>query len=143
MTGMNAATGRRIDGIEHIRQSVTDILTTPIGSRIMRRTYGSLIPELIDQPLTDATLLRAYAACVMAIIQWEPRINVTAVEKTVAMNQAGTATLLIHGRTKAGDAIQIAVNNQTAAQYASLFTAINNLHAAANSLANGVINGNS
>uniref|UniRef100_UPI0026076D20 ATPase domain-containing protein n=1 Tax=uncultured Sphingobium sp. TaxID=316087 RepID=UPI0026076D20 len=29
---------------------VRDILTTPIGSRLMRRDYGSLIPELIDQP---------------------------------------------------------------------------------------------
>ena len=33
---------------DQIRQSIQDILTTPIGSRIMRRNYGSLLPQLID-----------------------------------------------------------------------------------------------
>lgn len=78
--GMNAATGKRIAELDHIRQSVRDILTTPIGSRVMRRDYGSLLPDLIDQPLNGATLLRAYAATVMALIRWEPRIRITRVQ---------------------------------------------------------------
>lgn len=74
--GMNAYTGRSIEDIAHIQQSIRDILTTPIGSRLMRRDYGSLLPELIDQPLNGATLLRAYSATVMALMKWEPRIKI-------------------------------------------------------------------
>ncbi|MNM57510.1 Lysozyme [compost metagenome] len=57
MMGMHAATGRSLTGLAHLRQSVADIITTPIGSRIRRRRYGSEVPELIDQPLNSATLL--------------------------------------------------------------------------------------
>lgn len=74
---MNAITGKKIEDVDHIRQSVADILTTRIGTRVMRRDYGSLIPELIDQPNNAATRLRVMAATVMAIIRWEPRILVT------------------------------------------------------------------
>lgn len=77
--GISAATGRRLDEAEHIRQSVRDILATPVGSRVMRRGYGSLLPELIDQPMHGATRLRLYAATVMALLQWEPRIRLTQV----------------------------------------------------------------
>lgn len=77
--GLNATTGRAIEDIEHIRQSVRDILTTPVGSRVMRRDYGSLLPELIDQPLNGSTLLKAYAATVLALLKWEPRLRITRV----------------------------------------------------------------
>jgi phage baseplate assembly protein W len=40
--GMNSQTGLSISEVEHIRQSVRDILVTPVGSRVMRREYGSL-----------------------------------------------------------------------------------------------------
>ncbi|MEX0633615.1 phage baseplate assembly protein V [Serratia ureilytica] len=51
--GMNRGNGRAIADLEHIRQSVSDILITPIGSRVMRRSYGSLLSELLDQPQND------------------------------------------------------------------------------------------
>lgn len=79
MIGTDANTGRHLDGTDHIRQSVRDILLTPLGSRVMRRTYGSLIPELIDQPTTPANRLRIYAATVMALATWEPRLRITRV----------------------------------------------------------------
>ena len=75
-TGMHVATGRRCDELDHLRQSIRDILTTPIGSRVMRRDYGSFIPELIDQPLAGATMQRVMAATVMAIHKWEPRVRI-------------------------------------------------------------------
>lgn len=46
MPGMHTATGRALFGLAHIRQSITGILTTPIGSRLMRRRYGSEVTEL-------------------------------------------------------------------------------------------------
>lgn len=89
--GMNAGTGKALADLAHIRQSVRDILTTPIGSRVMRRDYGSLLPELIDQPLNGATLLRAYAATIMALVRWEPRIRVTRVQFIIST--AGQLTI--------------------------------------------------
>lgn len=76
-TGMNAATGKHLSESDHIKQSVRDILTTPIGSRIMRREYGSELIDLIDQPHNEATRLRMIAATVHALTLWEPRIKIT------------------------------------------------------------------
>lgn len=50
--GMNAQTGRRITDMDHITQSITDIVTTPITTRCMRRGYGSLLSDLIDAAVT-------------------------------------------------------------------------------------------
>lgn len=83
MTGMNRATGRAMDEAEHIRQSIADILGTPIGSRIMRRDYGSMLPDLIDHPGNAANRLRLMNASVMAIIRWEPRVSVNNVGMTI------------------------------------------------------------
>lgn len=58
MSYMSARNGRALSRLAHIMQSLTDILTTPIGSRVMRRGYGSAVPELIDQPWNGATVLR-------------------------------------------------------------------------------------
>jgi len=77
--GMNVSTGARLTGLNHIRQSVADILLTPIGSRVMRREYGSLLPDLIDRPITGALLLQVYATTFMALRRWEPRVRVESV----------------------------------------------------------------
>lgn len=75
---MNRQTGLTIaDETAHIRQSVADILLTPIGTRIMRRDYGSQLFELIDRPVSTALALQLSAASVMALKKWEPRIEVT------------------------------------------------------------------
>lgn len=74
---MNRQTGQPITDLEHLRQSVADILTTPIGSRVMRRDYGSLLSELIDQPANQATIIRLYAAIAGALMRWEPRLRLT------------------------------------------------------------------
>ncbi|VEB71154.1 Gene 25-like lysozyme [Providencia rustigianii] len=65
--GMNRIDGKTISDIEHIRQSVRDILITPIGSRIARRAYGSLLSELIDQPQNPALKLQLMSACLYRI----------------------------------------------------------------------------
>ena len=64
---------------EQIRQSIQDILTTPIGSRIMRRSYGSLLPQMIDTPFNEITRLQLYAAAATALIQWENRISLESI----------------------------------------------------------------
>ncbi|MDH0200808.1 GPW/gp25 family protein [Comamonas aquatica] len=93
---MDRTTGRRISGIDHVRQSVADILTTPLGSRLERRNYGSLLPSLIDQPDNAHTRLRCYAAIASALMKWEPRLRITRVGMT-AGDQPGQATVDLQG----------------------------------------------
>lgn len=97
---MNRDTGRAMDEAEHIRQSIRDILITPLGSRVMRRTYGSLIPDLIDHPSNPANRLRLMAATVMAIIQWEPRVQVTAA--SLAIDMAGNVQIDLEANRRTG-----------------------------------------
>ncbi|GAB6264530.1 GPW/gp25 family protein [Photobacterium sp. R1] len=76
MNGMNAQTGKALSGVEHLKQSVRDILTTPMGSRVMRRAYGSRLFELIDNPTNPETIADIIAATAEALRLWEPRILV-------------------------------------------------------------------
>jgi hypothetical protein len=77
---VNRQTGSTITTLEHISQSIGDILTTRIGSRVMRREYGSQLVDLIDQPGNPATRLLAYAAIAMAVMRWEPRVRLSRVQ---------------------------------------------------------------
>ena len=77
---MNRITGAAITELDHIKQSIGDILGTRIGTRLARREYGSQVPDLIDQPFHGATTLRIYAATAMALMRWEPRIRLTRVK---------------------------------------------------------------
>jgi phage baseplate assembly protein W len=76
MIGLDASTGRKIDGMSHLRQSVRDILTTRIGSRVMRRDYGSNLMALVDAPMNPAWKLDVMAETARALAKWEPRIKV-------------------------------------------------------------------
>lgn len=75
MRGMNAATGKELIGLDHLRQSITDIITTRIGTRVMRRDYGSNIPNLIDNPVNESFGVDLYVALAEAITKWEPRLK--------------------------------------------------------------------
>jgi uncharacterized protein len=101
MTGMNRSTGRALGGDAHLRQSIADILTTPIGSRVMRRDYGSLLLDLIDQPINPATRLRLFAAVAVALLKWEPRLRLTNI--ALAVRGPGDVELTLTGeRTDTG-----------------------------------------
>lgn len=93
MIGTDAATGKHLDGLDHLRQSIADIITTPLGSRVMRRTYGSLLMQLIDQPFTGATAVRLYASVAEALMRWEPRIRVLRLALAGPANGEYTLTL--------------------------------------------------
>jgi len=79
MIGMNRTTGTRLSGIDHLRQSITDILTTPIGSRVMRRDYGSRLFELTDSPANPSHVIEVFAAIAEALDNWEPRFKLSRV----------------------------------------------------------------
>lgn len=81
----------------HIRQSIADILLTPVGSRVMRRDYGSKLFELIDRPISMALALQLSAASVMALKKWEPRVEVTRFKVHVDPNQPSVITADLEG----------------------------------------------
>lgn len=95
---MSRETGRRLSAIEHLQQSVGDILSTPIGSRVMRRTYGSLVPALIDQPDNMATQIRVYSAIASALMRWEPRLSLEKIATTRDPQRPGAVQIELTGR---------------------------------------------
>lgn len=94
---MNRTTGKAITGLEHLQQSLGDILTTPIGSRVMRREYGSLVPELIDHPDNLHTQVRVYAAIASAAMRWEPRFRLARIKSLRAADRPGAVLFSLYG----------------------------------------------
>ncbi|AWK14752.1 GPW/gp25 family protein [Candidatus Fukatsuia symbiotica] len=84
--GMHRHSGQAISDIAHIRQSISDILITPQGSRVMRRAYGSLLSTLIDSPQSPALRLRMMAAIYSALLRWENRLTLSAIDITSDIN---------------------------------------------------------
>lgn len=74
-TGVSALLGRPLTDWDHVQQSISKILTTPIGARVMRRDFGSDLPDLVDQKMTRKGILSVYSAAAAAIEKWEPRFR--------------------------------------------------------------------
>lgn len=103
---MDSKTGRELTGLDYLQQSIADILNTPIGSRVMRRDYGSRLFELIDAPTNRSTVIDIIAATAEALMKWENRLIVSAVNVTSAV--AGQITLRITGKYVVdGKAVQL------------------------------------
>lgn len=67
-----ALTNRR----NEIDQAIWIILSTSIGERVMRATFGSRLHELFFEPLDTRTMAQAEAYVSEALAMWEPRIEV-------------------------------------------------------------------
>ncbi len=92
MQGMNKKTGGVLSGIEHVHQSIIDILTTPIGSRPMRRDYGSRLFERVDAPMNGELIAEIYSDVVESLFNYEPRVEVT----SVSVESADAGTIVIN-----------------------------------------------
>ncbi|HAF2624898.1 TPA: baseplate assembly protein [Salmonella enterica] len=101
-------TGKTLTDADHIRQSIQDIITTPTGTRVMRRDYGSLISELIDAPVNDALPLQLMAAIFDAIIRQEPRVTVTEIQ--LRRSENGLTADIGMMRTDTGESINLPVS---------------------------------
>ena len=108
--GMDAYTGKSLSGDAHLAQSIADILSTPVGTRLMRRDYGSRVPDLIDAPANAVTRVQLYAATATALMRWEPRITLTRVALSVVDARQGRWVLdLVGTRTNTGDTVDLSV----------------------------------
>jgi len=97
MLGMDATTGRPLDGTAHLAQSIGKILCTPLGTRVMRRDFGSLLFKLIDSPANSANVMLIRAATALAIRIWEPRLAVARISVSGTFAD-GDLTISIAGK---------------------------------------------
>ncbi|MCB9079970.1 MAG: GPW/gp25 family protein [Anaerolineaceae bacterium] len=79
-----------VTGVSDIEQAIRIILGTAPGERKMRPEFGCRIHELIFAPNNATTegLIAHYVE--EALIQWEPRIEVLAVNVSTDRNRDGT-----------------------------------------------------
>lgn len=80
ITGMDMNTGKPKHGEDHLKQSIRDILTTPTGSRVMRRSYGCGIFGLLDQPIDALLKAKMQVFIAEALRKYEPRVRFTRVQ---------------------------------------------------------------
>lgn len=108
--GMNAGDGEAITDGQHIQQSVSDILNTPIGSRVMQREYGSLLSTMIDQPVNDVLSLQMMSATYSAIMRWEPRVVVKTLSITSSATPGRYTADLVCSRNDSDDTFTLAAS---------------------------------
>ena len=75
MIGMDRHTGQPISGIKRLRQSIADILGTPLGSRRHRMEYGSKLRRFVDLPVNEGWKSAVQAEVARALGRWEPRLK--------------------------------------------------------------------
>lgn len=73
--GMDRETGAPLSGVGHLQQSLRDLLSTPLGSRRERPEYGSLLPRMVDLPVSPGLISSAQAEAARRIARWEPRLK--------------------------------------------------------------------
>lgn len=95
-TGTSATAAGVLNSWTHVEQSVEKILTTSIGSRIMRRDFGSQVPDLVDAKMVQRNVLAIYSAAAVAIARWEPRFRVTKASIT-QLTAGGRVALQVFG----------------------------------------------
>ena len=93
MLGMDRNTGKLLSGTDHIRQSIVDILTTPLGTRVMLPEYGSKLFDLVDNPTDPSLAMRIIMESAGAIARWEPRVRIDRIY--VLAVDIGKITILI------------------------------------------------
>ena len=61
---------------DELEQAILIILGTPVGTRVMRPTFGSRLHELVFAPNNSHTAAQARRFVEEAIGMWEPRIRI-------------------------------------------------------------------
>ncbi|WP_332731671.1 GPW/gp25 family protein [Pseudomonas sp. ESBL2] len=80
MIGVERRTGQPLSGLDHLKQSIEDILTTPLGSRRMRPDYGCNLRRFVDLPVNDGWKSAVQAEVARALGRWEPRVQLERVK---------------------------------------------------------------
>ncbi|VVP01272.1 hypothetical protein PS862_02860 [Pseudomonas fluorescens] len=107
MIGMDRHTGQPLSGRDHLRQSIADILTTPLGTRRMRPEYGSKLRLFVDLPANAGWKSAVQAEVARALGAWEPRLKLERVRVVSVLN--GQINLVLTGEY-VGSSVEIEVS---------------------------------
>lgn len=77
MSGVNADTGKELDGFEHVQQSLGVIFSTRQGERVLREWFGNPGLKLLGQNATPQTFLVWLNTLWMLTALFEPRFRIT------------------------------------------------------------------
>lgn len=91
-SGMNNTSGKVITDIDHLCQSVRDIL----------------LSALIDQPQNPALRLQVMSAVYVALSRWEPRLTLDSI--TINSNFDGSMVVELTGRRNNGVPVSLSVS---------------------------------
>ncbi|KJK06533.1 GPW/gp25 family protein [Pseudomonas alkylphenolica] len=103
MIGMDRRSGQSVSGLTHLRQSIEDILTTPVGSRRMRPEYGSQLRRYVDLPVNEGWKSAVQAEVARSLGRWEPRLKLERVRVVAVVG--GQITLQLTGQYLGDSAI--------------------------------------
>ncbi|MCJ7854026.1 MULTISPECIES: GPW/gp25 family protein [Pseudomonas] len=103
MIGLDRRTGQQSTGLDHLKQSVEDILTTPLGSRRMLPEYGSSLRRFVDMPVTEGWKSAVQAEVARALGRWEPRLQLERVKVVSVID--GQIGLLLTGEYLGSSAV--------------------------------------
>ncbi|HGM4965464.1 TPA: GPW/gp25 family protein [Pseudomonas putida] len=103
MIGLDRRTGQQSTGLDHLKQSVEDILTTPLGSRRMRPEYGCNLRRFVDMPVNEGWKSAVQAEVARALGRWEPRLQLERVKVVSVID--GQIGLLLTGEYLGSSAV--------------------------------------
>lgn len=90
-SGLDRETGKPLYDWSHTLQSISVIMTTGIGERVMRRYFGSAVPRLLGENMVPETFVRFFAAIGIALEQ-EPRVRLIQI-RPISVARTGRAYL--------------------------------------------------
>lgn len=78
----------------YLKQSIYDLINTTVGSRVMRRNYGTNIMDFIDAPINELMLIRIQAYLASIILFQEKNILL---KKLYIQQKLATLSIIIEG----------------------------------------------
>jgi hypothetical protein len=96
-------------GDEKLKENIIHILLTRIGERVMRRTYGGGVHDLVHDPNNDALRALAQHQIAKAISQWEPRVLLQDVRVTQEGSQLFIRISYVVRRTNQAESVSLPI----------------------------------
>jgi uncharacterized protein len=105
-TGIDRDTGRLLTGWDHCAQSIGVVVQTAVGTRVMRRAFGSDVGLLQDMNPDRRTMMVVFGALATALRRWEPGFRLERIvpeEITIAGRGVFTLAGTFYPRGHLGD----------------------------------------
>jgi phage baseplate assembly protein W len=88
------------NGADRIRQAIWLIISTSLGERVMRPTFGAGASDYVFQPNSPAKRAALANAIRNGLAKWEPRIDVDSVLVTDSPDQASLVLATVNYRIR-------------------------------------------